>query len=115
MQWDSAYDGDGTRTTQHLTQYDQNGLPLTPVLTVYFMGGLYEEIGGEATKYYGNAGISVAMNDSTGMNYLLTDHLGSVDVVTDAPKRVRQSGPRVLSPPLDVTQHLDLPRFCGHD
>ncbi len=49
-----------------------------------FLGGLSEETDAETTKYYAIAGMSVAMSDTSGMKYLLTDHLGSVDVVTDA-------------------------------
>ncbi len=57
---------------------------MTPVPTLYFMGGLCEETDGVATKYYATAGMTVAMHDASGMKYLLTDHLGSVDAVADA-------------------------------
>ena len=55
----------------------------------YFMGGLYEvtHIDGatdSVRKYYSFAGQTVAMDDGTGLQYLLTDHLGSVVAVTDA-------------------------------
>ena len=73
-EWDFAYDGDGMRVSQLTTEYDGNGNPLTPVLTVYFMGGLYEETDGAARKYYSIAGMTVTMNDGSGMNCLLTDH-----------------------------------------
>ncbi len=58
--------------------------------TLYFAGGLYEvrtdaayaEI--DVLKYYAIAGMTVAMNDGDGMQYLLTDHLGSVAAITGA-------------------------------
>ncbi len=65
-------------------EFDAEGGLLTTVLTLYFMGGLYEETESVATKYYAIAGMTLAMKDASGMKYLLTDHLGSVDVVTDA-------------------------------
>ncbi len=48
------------------------------------MGGLYEETDGTATKYYSIAGMTVAMNDGSGMKYLLMDHFGSMAAVTNA-------------------------------
>ncbi len=79
----SRRDGDGVRVTQLYTPYDQNGNPQTPVLTVYFLGGAYEVTGSAVKKYYAIAGMTVAMNDGSGLKYLLTDHLGSVVGVTD--------------------------------
>ncbi len=79
----SRRDGDGTRVTQLYTPY-VDGQPQTPVLTVYFMGGAYEVTGGAVRKYYAIAGMMVAMNDGSGLKYLLTDHLGSVVGVTDS-------------------------------
>ena len=35
-------------------------------------------------KYYSFAGMSIAMKDSSGLKYLLTDQLGSVVAVTDS-------------------------------
>jgi RHS repeat-associated protein len=65
-------------------------------ISSYFMGGLYErtdlatESGGVVTinstsnkKYYSISGMTIAMNDGSGLKYLLTDHLGSVVAVTD--------------------------------
>ncbi len=43
-----------------------------------------DENDGAATKYYAIAGMTVAMKDAGGVKYLLTDHLGSVDAITDA-------------------------------
>ena len=82
--WNFAYDGDGTRVGQLYTPYDQSGNPQTPVLTAYFMGGAYEVTDGAVKKYYSLAGMTVAMQDGSGLKYLLTDHLGSVVAVTDA-------------------------------
>ena len=48
------------------------------------MGGAYEVTGSSVKKYYSIAGMTIAMNDGTGLQYLLTDHLGSVVVVTSA-------------------------------
>jgi hypothetical protein len=45
---------------------------------------LYEEIDGALTKYYSIACMIVAMNDGSGMKYLLTDHLGSMVAITNA-------------------------------
>ena len=46
------------------------------------MGGAYEvRTDGTTTstlKYYALAGMTVAMNDGSGLEYFLTDHLGSV-------------------------------------
>ena len=86
-QWNFSYDGDGTRVTQSYTAYDSNGNPGTPVLTEYFMGGLYEMSGSQVKKYYSMAGMTIAMNDGSGANglkYLLTDQLGSVVAMTDS-------------------------------
>ncbi len=82
-EWEFAYDGDGTRVSQVVTPY-QAGQAQTPILTLYFMGGLYEETESVATKYYAIAGMTVAMKNAGGVKYLLTDHLGSVDAIADA-------------------------------
>jgi RHS repeat-associated protein len=78
--WSFAYDGDGTRvTTAHFT-----GTQGTPdSVTSYFMGGQYEVKDGATKKYYSIAGMMVAVNDGTGLQYLLTDHLGSTVAVVD--------------------------------
>ncbi len=77
--WTFTYDGDGNRVKQ---VYDDGTGPLT---SLYFMGGAYEVTveSGAVMKYYAIAGQTVAMDDGTGMQYLLTDHLGSVVSVLD--------------------------------
>ena len=68
-QWNFSYDGDGTRAAQSYIAFDSNGDPGTPVLTEYFMGGLYEMSGSQVKKYYAIAGMTIAMNDGTGLKY----------------------------------------------
>jgi RHS repeat-associated protein len=85
-QWDFTYDGDGNRVRQIYTVWNQDN-PQTIAsssISSYFMGGLYEVNGSSVTKYYSIAGSTVAMNDGSGLKYLLTDHLGSVVAVTDS-------------------------------
>ena len=79
--WSFAYDGDGTRvSTAHFT-----GTSGTPDSTTsYFMGGQFEVKDGSTKKYYSIAGMMVAVNDGTGLQYLLTDHLGSTVAVTNS-------------------------------
>jgi RHS repeat-associated protein len=48
------------------------------------MGGQYEIKDGATKKYYSIAGMTVAVNDGTGLQYLLTDHLGSTVAVTNS-------------------------------
>ncbi len=83
MQWDFVYDGDGTRTTTLTTPYDEAGLPGTPTLTAYYFGGAYEVTGSDVKKYYSFGGQSI-LRDEDGLQYLLSDHLGSTVVVTNA-------------------------------
>jgi len=47
------------------------------------MGGQFEVKDGATKKYYSLAGMMVAVNDGTGLQYLLTDHLGSTVAVTN--------------------------------
>ena len=79
--WSFAYDGDGTRvSTAHFT-----GTSGTPDSTTSnFMGGQFEVKDGATKKYYSIAGMMVAMNDGSGLQYLLTDHLGSTVAVTNS-------------------------------
>jgi YD repeat-containing protein len=79
--WSFAYDGDGTRVmTAHFT-----GTQGTPdSTTAYYMGGAYEVKDSTVKKYYSIAGMMVAVNDGTAVQYLLTDHLGSTVAVTNA-------------------------------
>ncbi|MEW6085784.1 MAG: RHS repeat-associated core domain-containing protein [Chloroflexota bacterium] len=81
--WAFAYDGDGTRVPTLYTPY-VGGQPQTAVLTAYYMGGAYEVTGSAIKKYYSIAGMMVAMNDGSGLQYLLTDHLGSTVAVTNS-------------------------------
>jgi RHS repeat-associated protein len=76
--WLYGYDGDGVRvTTAHYTGVTQDSL------TLYYMGGMYEVTGSAVKKYYSIAGQTIAMNDGSGLKYLLTDHLGSTSGVVD--------------------------------
>jgi len=79
--WSFAYDGDGNRvSTAHFT-----GLSGTPDSTTsYYMGGAYEVKDSAIKKYYSIAGMMVAVNDGTAVQYLLTDHLGSTVAVTNS-------------------------------
>ena len=47
------------------------------------MGGQFEVKDGATKKYYSIAGMMVAVHDGTGLQYLLTDHLGSTVAVTN--------------------------------
>jgi RHS repeat-associated protein len=79
--WSFAYDGDGVRVmTAHFT-----GTSGTPDSTTsYFMGGAYEVKDSAVKKYYSIAGMMVATQDASGLQYLLTDHLGSTVAVTNS-------------------------------
>ncbi len=79
--WDFVYDGDGVRISTLVTPY-VSGQPQTPTITAYYFGGAYEVTGSDVKKYYSFAGQTI-LRDSTGLQYLLTDHLGSVVAVTD--------------------------------
>ena len=48
------------------------------------LSGAYEVTDGAIRKYYAIAGMTVAVDDGSGLQYLLTDHLGSIVAVTDA-------------------------------
>jgi hypothetical protein len=64
------------------------GITTSALTTSYFSGGAYAVLTGGVTsttlRYYSFAGQSVAMNDGSGLKYLLTDQLGSAVAVTDA-------------------------------
>ncbi len=100
--WNFIYDGDGNRVQQEYFEgvFGQN---ITVKVTSYFAGGSYEldqsgvvqadgSILVSATttlKYYSFAGQPVAMTSCAGgtcaaLTYFVTDHLGSVVVVTDS-------------------------------
>jgi len=74
------YDGDGVRVGQLV-----NG-----VATYYFMGGASEVTGTisgstfsetGSKNYFAIAGQTIAMDDGSGLQYFLTDHLGSMVAV----------------------------------
>lgn len=79
--WSFLYDGDGVRVgTVHFT-----GASGTPDSTTsYYMGGQFEVKDGATKKYYSIAGMIVAVNDGSALQYLLTDHLGSTVAVTNS-------------------------------
>ncbi|UYN90165.1 MAG: hypothetical protein KIT08_02745 [Anaerolineales bacterium] len=77
--WSFTYDGDGRR----VRQVGPDG-----EVTLYLGGGAYEvrDAAGdtEVVKYYGIAGQRVALSGPDGLQFLLSDHLGSVSAVLDA-------------------------------
>ena len=77
--WTFVYDGDGNRVKQ--TNPDGT-------ITLFLGGGVYtvEDAAGNpaVTKYYAIAGQRVAMDGSGGLQYLLTDHLGSIVAILDS-------------------------------
>src|SRR5258708_3869461 len=72
--WSSGYDADGNRRSQLYTPY-QNGVAGTAVVISYFMRGLYAMTGADVKKYYPIAGMPIAVNDGSGLKYLISDHL----------------------------------------
>jgi RHS repeat-associated protein len=77
--WLFAYDGDGIRvSTAHFVGGTAESLSL------YYFGGSYEVTDGAVRKYYSFAGQTIAMKDANGLQYFLTDHLGSIVAVTDS-------------------------------
>ena len=91
------------------------------------MGGAYEVTDGAVKRYYSFAGMTVAMNDGAGLQYLLTDHLGSVVAITDASGtltsqqrylpfgqlRTDLSGPRITQTDFGYTGQRDLGNEIG--
>jgi YD repeat-containing protein len=81
--WLFSYDGDGKRVSHLVSEGSASSL------TQYFMSGGYEvtsdTVAGTSAvkKYYALAGSTYAMSNNGVMQYLLTDHLGSVVAVTD--------------------------------
>lgn len=73
--WSFVYDGDGNRVEQ--TNPDGS-------ITLFLFGGLVVVDDNVQTNYYVIAGMKVAYKNASGMNYLLTDHLGSLVEVVDA-------------------------------
>jgi RHS repeat-associated protein len=76
--WTFVYDGDGNR----IKQINPDGS-----ITLFLGGGIYtvEDAADSAvvSKYYSIAGQRLAMYNSEGLQFLLTDHLGSVSAVLD--------------------------------
>ena len=72
-----AFDGDGKRVKSVLTTD-------VGTSTTYFVGNYYEMTGGVVTKYYYAGSQRIAMRKDGVLNYLLSDHLGSTSLVTDA-------------------------------
>ena len=52
--------------------------------TTYFVGNHYEVADGMVTKYYYAGSQRIAMRKNGTLNYLLSDHLGSTSLLTDA-------------------------------
>jgi RHS repeat-associated protein len=52
--------------------------------TTFFVGAHYEVAGSSVTKYYFAGSQRIAMRKDTTLYYLLSDHLGSTSIVTDA-------------------------------
>jgi hypothetical protein len=67
------YDGDGQRVAQTVND-----------VTTYFIGNYYEVTDGVVTKYYYAGGQRIALRQNGTLYYLLSDHLGSTSLVTDA-------------------------------
>jgi len=68
-----TYDGDGNRVKSTIDG-----------VTTYFVGNHYEVANGVVTKYYFAGSQRIAMRKNGTLNYLLSDHLGSTSLVTDA-------------------------------
>ncbi len=77
--WTFVYDGDGNRVKQ---------VNPDSTITLFLGGGIYTvaDASGtpEVTKYYSIAGQMVALSGPDGVQYLLTDHLGSIAAVAEA-------------------------------
>ena len=68
-----VYDGDGARVKSTI-----NGV------TTYFVGSHYEKSGSTVTKYYFAGTSRIAMRKGGTLSYLLSDHLGSTSLTTNA-------------------------------
>jgi RHS repeat-associated protein len=97
-QWDFAYDGDGTRTITLTTIYTTDNHVESSTLTAYYFGGAYEvkgvgefddnkfkftETAPNVKKYYSFGGQTM-MRDANGLQYFISDHLGSVVAIAEA-------------------------------
>ena len=67
------YDGDGRRVAQTV-----NGV------TTYFVGNHYEVTNGVVTKYYFAGATRLAVRTNGTLSYMLSDHLGSTSLITNA-------------------------------
>ena len=67
------YDGDGRRVAQTINS-----------VTTYFVGSYYEVTGSTVTKYYYAGSTRVAMRTGGTLYFMLSDHLGSTSLTTDA-------------------------------
>ena len=73
----------------HVFAYPGIGSFINPdnTVTLFLGGGIYTVVDAsgspEVTKYYSIAGQMVALNGPDGVQYLLTNHLGSVSAITD--------------------------------
>jgi RHS repeat-associated protein len=72
-----TYDGDGRRVKSVIATNVGS-------TTTYFVGSHYEVTGTSITKYYFAGTQRIAMRKDTTLYYLLSDHLGSTSLVTDA-------------------------------
>jgi RHS repeat-associated protein len=68
-----VYDGDGARVKSTIN-----------TVTTTFVGNYYEKTGSTVTKYYYAGAQRIAMWQGGTLYYLLTDHLGSTSITTDA-------------------------------
>ncbi|MBI5351758.1 MAG: hypothetical protein HZB50_03885 [Chloroflexi bacterium] len=76
-QADFTYNGDGSRVKSELTTEIGTS-------TTYFVGNYYEVADGVVTKYYYAGSQRIAMRKNGELKYLISDHLGSTSVVTNA-------------------------------
>ena len=74
---DFTYDGDGRRVKSVVSTSVGS-------TTTFFVGAHYEVAGSSVTKYYFAGSQRIAMRKDTTLYYLLSDHLGSTSIVTDA-------------------------------
>ena len=68
-----VYDGDGARVKSTINS-----------VTTSFVGSHYEISGTTVTKYYFAGASRIAMRTGSTLTYLLSDHLGSTSLSTDA-------------------------------
>ncbi len=107
--WVFTYDGDGNR----VKQVNPDG-----TVTLFLVGGLYtvEDAAGAPaiTKYYAIAGQRVAMEGANGLQYLLTDHLGSIVAVTDSNGAIVENSQQRYKPFGEPRLAADSPTDFGY-